>query len=246
MAMEKFCCVIRYLRGLESLWLGRGAGRLSLLGVKVKDDRICISDEDANRIFGIKNFAAFWKTNSPITAYRVYQYNGVEFEGIKGKIMSYLFVGAFAYHLMRIHVAADELEKIEAELSNEIAEYRRQNVHQEEMVPEVAVEVEIPEEEEEEEEEEDEPPQKRRKLPWGICRTSEYDPERMEPHPRCGERLKRQLHEKGLVLFLPKDREEEPDSDADAYLTPTKMTNTYENVHQIHDYENTFNITTEY
>jgi hypothetical protein len=125
MTMEKLRCVKRYLRGLESLWLGRAAGRLSLLGVKVKDDRICISEEDAYRIFGIQNFAAFWKTNSPITAYRVCRENGevfVEFEGIKGKIMSYLFMGAFAYHLMRIHVATDELEKIEAELSNEAAE----------------------------------------------------------------------------------------------------------------------------
>jgi hypothetical protein len=95
--MEKFRCVIRYLRGLESLWSGRGAGRLSLLVVKLRDDRICMSEEDAYRIFGIRNFAEFWKVNSPITAYRVYKDNGevfVEFEGNKGKIMSYLFVGA--------------------------------------------------------------------------------------------------------------------------------------------------------
>jgi hypothetical protein len=96
------------------------------------------------------------------------------------------------------------------------------------------------------EEEEEEPPRKRRKLPWGICRRSESDPERMEPYPRCGERLKRQLHEKGLMAFLLKDREEEPDSDADAYMTPTGSSNTYENVRQVPDYENTFNITTEY
>jgi hypothetical protein len=122
--MEKLSCVIRYLRGLESLWSGRG-GRLSLLGVKLKDDRICISEENAFRIFGIRNFAEFWKVNSPITAYRVFRDNGevfVEFEGDKGKVISYLFVGAFAYHLMRVRVVTDELEKIEAELSEEAAE----------------------------------------------------------------------------------------------------------------------------
>jgi hypothetical protein len=68
----------------------------------------------------------------------------------------------------------------------------------------------------------------------------------MEPYPRCGERLKRQLHEKGLMAFLLKDREEEPDSDADAYMTPTGSSNTYENIRQVPHYENTFNITTEY
>jgi hypothetical protein len=67
----------------------------------------------------------------------------------------------------------------------------------------------------------------------------------MEPYPRCGERLKRQLQEKGLVAFLFKDREEELDSDADAYMTPTGSSNMYENVRQEPDYENTFNITTE-
>jgi hypothetical protein len=244
--MEKLRCVVRYLRGLESLWSGRGGGRLSLLGVKLKEDRICISEENAYRIFGIRNFAEFWKVNSPITAYREYKDNGevfVEFEGEKGKVMSYLFVGAFAYHLMRGRVVTDELEKIEVELSDEAAERKRQNVPQEELVNEIAEEVEIHETQEEEEEE---PPRKRRKLPWGICRRSEYDPERMEPYPRCGERLKRQLHEKGLMAFLLKDREEEPDSDADAYMTPTGSSNTYENVRQVPDYENTFNITTEY
>jgi hypothetical protein len=227
---------------------------LSLLGVKLKEDRICISEENAFCIFGIRNFAEFWKVNSPITAYRVYKDNGevfVEFEGEKGKVMSYLFVGAFAYHLMRFRVVTDELEKIEAELSDEAAERKRQKVPQEELVNEVAEEVEIletPEEEEEEgeEEEEEEPPRKRRKLPWGICGKSEYDPERMEPYPRCGERLKRQLQEKGLVAFLLKEREEEPDSDADAYMTPTGSSNTYENIHQEPDYENMFNVTTEY
>jgi hypothetical protein len=216
--------------------------------VKLKDDRICISEENAFRIFGIRNFAEFWKLNSPITAYRVYNDNGevfVEFEVDKGKVMSYLFMGAFAYHLMRVHIVTDELEKIEAELSDEAAERKRLKVPQEELVNEVAEEVEILETPEQEEEEE-EPPRKRRKLPWCICRKSEYDPERMEPYPRCGERLQRQLHEKGLVAFLLKDREEEPDSDADAYMTPTGSSYMYENVHQVPDYENTFNITTEY
>jgi hypothetical protein len=174
----------------------------------------------------------------------VYKDNGevfVEFEGDKGKVMSYLFVGAFTYHLMRVRVVTDELEKIEAELSEEAAERERQKVPQEELVNEIAEEVEVLETEEEEE-----PLRKRRKLSWGICRKSEYDPERMEPYPRCGERLQRQLQEKGLVVFLLKDREEEPDSDADAYMTPTGSSNTYENVRQAPDYENTFNITTEY
>jgi hypothetical protein len=194
--------------------------------------------------------------NSPITAYQVYRDNGevfVEFEGDKGKVMSYLFVGAFAYHLMRVRVVTDELEKIEAELSVEAAERRRRSVPKEDLVTEIAEEVEVfetPEEEkeveEEEEEEEEEPPRKRRKLWWGICRPSEYDPEKMEPYPRCGERLKRQLQEKGLVAFLLKDREGEPDSDADAYMTPTGSFNMYENVRQEPDYENTFNINTEY
>jgi hypothetical protein len=127
--MEKLSCVIRYLRGLESLWSGRGGGRLSLLGIKLKDDRICISEENAFHIFGIRNFAEFWKVNSPITAYRVYRDNReifVEFEGDKGKVMSYLFVGAFEYHLMRVRVVTDELEKIEEELNTEVAERRRQ------------------------------------------------------------------------------------------------------------------------
>jgi hypothetical protein len=123
--MEKLHCVVLYLRGLKSLWSGRAGGRLSLQGVKLKDDRICISEENAFRIFRIRNFGEFWKVHSPITAYRVYKDNGevfVEFDGEKGKIMSYLFVGAFAYHLMRVRVVTDELEQIEAELSNEAAE----------------------------------------------------------------------------------------------------------------------------
>jgi hypothetical protein len=48
------------------------------------------------------------------------------------------------------------------------------------------------------------------------------------------------------VAFLLRDREEEPDSDADAYMTPTGSSNMYENVRREPDYENTFNITTEY
>jgi hypothetical protein len=111
---------------------------------------------------------------------------------------------------------------------------------------EIAEEVEVFETPKEEEEEEEEPLRKRRKLSWGICRQSEYDPEKMEPYPRCGERLKRQLQEKGLVAFLLKDREEEPDSDADAYMTPTGSSNMYENVRREPDYEITFNMTTEY
>jgi hypothetical protein len=48
-------------------------------------------------------------------------------------------------------------------------------------------------------------------------------------------------------MFILKDREEEPDSETDTYLTPTKTPNEYENVRQIHEYENddianTFNI----
>jgi hypothetical protein len=126
----------------------------------------------------------------------VYRDNGeifVEFEGDKGKVMSYLFVGAFAYHLMRVRVVTDELEKIEAELSAEAVERRRRSAPKEDLVTEIAEEVKVfetPEEEEEEEEdeEEEEPPRKRRKLWWGICRPSEYDPEKMEPYPRCGEK----------------------------------------------------------
>jgi hypothetical protein len=133
--------------------------------------------------------------------------------------------------------------KIEAEQSEEAAERKRRNVPEEDLVNEIAEEVEVLETPEEEEEE---PLRKRRKLSWGICRRSEYDPERMEPYPRCGKRLQRQLQEKGLVAFLLKDREEEPDSDADAYMTPTGSSNTYENVRQAPDYENTFNMTTEY
>jgi hypothetical protein len=206
-----------------------------------------MSEEDAYCVFGIRNFGDFWKVNSLITAYRVYKDDEkvyVEFEGDKAKIMSYLFVGALAYHLMRIRVVTDELEKIERELTTEVIEWGRRNTQKEEMRNVIAAEEEIQEAEEEDEEEE--PPRKKRKLFWGICRKSEYDPETMEPYPRCSDRLKRMLNEKGLVAYLLKIREEEPNSEDDAYMTPTEMTNIYENVHQGHDYENTFNVTSEY
>jgi hypothetical protein len=87
---------------------------------------------------------------------------------------------------------------------------------------------------------------KKRKLFWGVCRKSEYDPVTMEPYPRCSDRLKRKLSEKGLIAYLLRTREEEPNSEDDAYMTPTEMTNIYENVHQEPDYENTFNVTSEY
>jgi hypothetical protein len=74
--MERLQSIIRYLRGLESLWGARGEGRLSLLGVQVNEDRICISEENAFRIFRICDFAQFWKVRSPITAYRVYREAG--------------------------------------------------------------------------------------------------------------------------------------------------------------------------
>jgi hypothetical protein len=74
----------------------------------------------------------------------------------KAKIMSYLFVGAFAYHLMRISVVTDELEKIEKELTTEVFEWRRRNTQREEMRNEEAVEVEVQEDKEEDEEEDEE------------------------------------------------------------------------------------------
>jgi hypothetical protein len=54
------------------------------------------------------------------------------------------------------------------------------------------------------------------------------------------------LNEKGLVAYLLKDRDEEPNSEDDAHMTPTGTANLYENVHQEHDYENTFNVTEDY
>jgi hypothetical protein len=233
--MERLHNIIRNLRGLESLWGARGEGRLSLLGVQVNDDRICISEENAFRIFGICDFAQFWKIRSPITAYRVYREAGevfVEFEGNRGKIMSYLFVGAFVYHLPRVHVITNELEKIAEVLTTELQS------HYESQAPvaeEVTQEVEIRETHQDEEEE---PPKKRKKFSAGICRKTEYDPVRMEPYPRCSPRLKSKLSEKGLIMFILKDKEEEPDSETDAYLTPTKTPNEYENVRQVHEYEN--------
>jgi hypothetical protein len=210
-----------------------------------------MSEEDAYRVFGIRNFRDFWRTNSHIAAYRVCKDDGkvyVEFEGDKGKIMSYLFVGAFAYHLKRIRVVTDELETIETELNAEAAIWRRRNTQENWIANTVATEVEVQEvqEEDEEEDEGEEPPRKKRKLFWGICRKSEYDPETMEPYPRCGDRLKKRLNEKGLVAYLLKDHEEEPNSEDDAHMTPTGMMNTYENVYEGHDYENTFNVSSDY
>jgi hypothetical protein len=196
-----------------------GNGRLSLKGVKVNDDRICVSEENAYRIFGIRDFAQFWKVRSPIAAYRVYREDGevyVEFEGERGKIMSYLFVGAFVYHLARIHIITNELEKIAVVLSREATELQKHNETQIPVVEEVAEEVEVCETREEEEE-----PTRKKRLSAGICRRSEYDSERMEPYPRCNKKLKSKLSEKGLIMFILKDREEEPDSDKDVYLTPT-------------------------
>jgi hypothetical protein len=238
--MERLHNIIRNLRGLESLWGARGEGRLSLLGVQVNDDRICISEENAFRIFGICDFAQFWKIRSPITAYRVYREAGevfVEFEGNRGKIMSYLFVGAFVYHLARVHVITDELEKIAEVFTKEATELQSHYESQMPVAEEVAQEVELRETHQEEEEEE-EPPKKRKKFSAGICRKTEYDPVRMEPYPRCSPRLKSKLSEKGLIMFILKDREEEPDSETDAYLTPTKTPIEYENVRQVHEYEN--------
>jgi hypothetical protein len=158
--MERLHGIIRNLTGLESLWGARGDGRLSLQGVKVNDDRICVSEENAYRIFGIRDFAEFRKVRSPITAYRVYREEGevfVEFEGERGKIMSYLFVGAFAYHLAQIHVITNELEKIAAVLTREATELQKHYESQIPVVEEVAEEVEVCETREEEEE----PPKKK-------------------------------------------------------------------------------------
>jgi hypothetical protein len=55
--MERLHGIIQNLRGLESLWGAQGDGRLSLKGVKVNDDKIRISKENAYRIFGIRDFA---------------------------------------------------------------------------------------------------------------------------------------------------------------------------------------------
>jgi hypothetical protein len=143
----------------------------------VNEDRICISEENAFRIFGIHDFAQFWKIRSPITAYRVYREKGevfVEFEGNRGKIMSYLFVGAFVYHLARVHVITNELEKIAEVLTKEATELWSHYKSQTPVAEEVAQEVEVrkmhkEEEEKEEEEEEEEPPNKRKKFSAGIC-----------------------------------------------------------------------------
>jgi hypothetical protein len=82
--MERLHGIIRNLRGLESLWRAQGDGRLSLKGVNVTDDRIRVSEDNAYRIYGIRDFARFWRVRSPIAAYRVYREDGevyVEFEG---------------------------------------------------------------------------------------------------------------------------------------------------------------------
>jgi hypothetical protein len=193
----------------------------------------------------------------------------VEFEGNRGQIMSYLYVGAFAYHMRRIRVATDELEKIENELTTEVLEGGKRNSHREETrnaptteEPILEVEEECDEEEwyEEEEEEEDgeevaqeeeeeEPPRKmmrmRRKF-WGVCRTSDYDTETMEPYPLRNDQLKNMLSEKGLVAYLLKSRDEEPDSEDDRRLIPTGNKHIYENVPHENEYENTFNVTENY
>jgi hypothetical protein len=157
--MERLHNIIRNLRGLESLWGARDEGRLSLLGVQVNEDRICISEENAFRIFGIRDFAQFWKIRSPITAYRVYREKGevfVVFEGNRGKIMSYLCLGAFVYHLVRVHVITNELEKIAEVLTKEATELRSHYESQTPIAEEVPQEVEVHETHQEEEEEEEE------------------------------------------------------------------------------------------
>jgi hypothetical protein len=207
--MDKFHCIIRYLREVESLW-SKQEGRLTLLGIKVKNGRICISEDDAYRIYGIRNFGDFWRTSSPINTYRVYKDNGkiyVEFEGNRGQLMSYLYVGAFACHMRRIRVATEELEKIENELTTEVLEWGKRNSQREEARSTIATKEQVREVEEEwdeeewdgeeedeeedaQEEEEEEPPRKMmkiRKVFWGVCRTSDYDPETMEPYPRCND-----------------------------------------------------------
>jgi AMMECR1 domain-containing protein len=82
--------------------------------------------------------------------------------------MSYLFVGAFTYHLMRVRVVTDELEKIEAELSEEAAERRRRSVPKEDLVNEIVEEVEVLETPEEEEEEEEEEPLRKEENYHGV------------------------------------------------------------------------------
>jgi hypothetical protein len=87
-----------------------------------------------------------WRVRSPITAYRVYREAGevfVEYEGNRGKIMSYLFVGAFVYYLAHVHVITNELEKIAEVLTKEAAElqthYETQTSAAEEMAEGVEV-----------------------------------------------------------------------------------------------------------
>jgi hypothetical protein len=41
--------------------MGQGDGRLYLKGVNVTDDRIRFSADNAYRIYGIRDFAQFWK-----------------------------------------------------------------------------------------------------------------------------------------------------------------------------------------
>jgi hypothetical protein len=141
------------------LW-AKQDGRITLQGLKVKDGRVCISEDDAYSIYGICNFGDFWRAGSPIHAYRVYKENEkvyVEFEGNRGQITSYLYVGAFAYHMKRIRAATDELEKVENELTTEIFEQRKSNAHREEEARNApATEETVREDEEEEWDEEEE------------------------------------------------------------------------------------------
>jgi hypothetical protein len=121
--------------------------------------------------------------------------------------MSYLFVGAFVYHLARVHVITNELEKIAEVLTKEATELQSHYESQMPVAEEVAQEVEVREMHQEEEEDEEEPPKKRKRFSAGICRRTEYDPEKMEPYTRCSERLRSKLSEKGLIMFILKDRE---------------------------------------
>jgi hypothetical protein len=95
-----------------------------------------------------------------------------------------------------------------------VIEWGRRNSQREEARNVIATEDQIREVEEEwdeeewdgeeEDEEEEEPPRKMpriRKVFWGVCRTTEYDPETMEPYPRCTDQLKKMLNEKGLVAY---------------------------------------------
>jgi hypothetical protein len=52
--------------------------------------------------------------------------------------------------------------------------------------------------------------------------------------------LKKRLNEKGLVAYLLKNRDEEPNGEDDVRMMPTG------NVNREHDYENTFNVTENY